>query len=214
MGVPDKTEDGFVYNDRMILLNQLKRYDQKIKQKIEDSASSGTIQATGIAPLNLSVESLTNGGNKIKGSLNIGPGLRVEPQHGLLMPSIDYKTIGIKTGLLCVLDQDLETIEITNQPSTGSVSAFHRDGIILISFDGVKVDGYSKTLVGKISNTSYAPPIDIVGAVLSVRIATVQMPAHIAPAYSKVETDGSVYINPVYANYSGLTWSGTLTYLI
>lgn len=198
---------------KMILLAQLKRYDEKIKQKIEDSASSGTIQATGIAPLNLSVESLTDGGSKIKGSLNIGPGLRVDAQHGLLMPSVDNETIEISTGQIRVIKQDKENIEVSSQPSVGSVSAVAQGNIVFVMFDGVEVDSASKTLVGKITNPNFYPFTDVVGTVLANKTRDLSVVfSHIASAFTKVETDGSIYINPLH--FDGLVWSGTLIYPI
>lgn len=192
---------------KMILLAQLKRYDEKIKQKIEDSASSGTIQATGIAPLNLSVGSLTDGGSKIKGSLNIGPGLKVEAQHGLLMPSVDNETIEISTGQIRVKKQNKKNIEVSNQPTIGSVTAQYNPGTVCIHLNDVLVTGNSKTLVGKIPSV-YAPSTDVVGSVLN------SGSSWIMSAYSKVEPDGSIYVNPIYSNAADLGWTGTLTYLI
>lgn len=198
---------GVVEKDKMILLAQLQRYDEKIKQKIEDSASSGTIQATGIAPLNLSVESLTDGGSKIKGSLNIGPGLRVEAQHGLLMPSVDYETIGISAGQLRVIEQDKKNIEVSNQPTSGSVIAQYNSGTVYIYFINALVIGNSKTLVGKIPSV-WAPSIAVTGVVINPGSSWIMS------AYSKIDTDGSIYVNPIYPNAADLDWSGTLTYLI
>lgn len=198
---------GVVEKDKMILLAQLQRYDEKIKQKIEDSASSGTIQATGIAPLNLSVESLTDGGSKIKGSLNIGPGLRVEAQHGLLMPSVDYKTIGISAGQLRVIEQDKKNIEVSNQPTSGSVIAQYNSGTVCIYFINALVTGNSKTLVGKIPSV-WAPSTAVTGVVLNPGSSWIMS------AYSKIEPNGSIYVNPIYPNAADLDWSGTLTYLI
>lgn len=199
--------------DKMVLLAQLKRYDEKIKQKIEDSTSSGTIQATGIAPLSLSVESLTDGGSKIKGSLNIGPGLRVEAQHGLLIPSVDNETIEISTGQIRVIKQDKKNIEVSNQPSAGSVSAVAQGNIVFVMFNGVKVDSASKTLVGKITNPNFYPFTDMVGTVLADKIRALSVTfSHVASAFAKVETNGSIYINPLH--FDGLAWTGTLTYPI
>lgn len=193
--------------NKMILLAQLKRYDEKIKQKIEDSASSGTIQATGIAPLNLSVESLTDGGSKIKGSLNVGPGLRVEAQHGFLLPSVDYKTIEISSGQIRVKKQDKKNIEVSNQPTSGSVTAQYNHDIVYIHFNNALVIGNSKTLVGKIPSV-YAPSTAVIGSVLNPGSSWIMS------AYSKVDPDGSIYVNPIYSNAAGLGWTGTLTYLI
>lgn len=203
----DPTTDPKPLQDKMILLAQLKRYDEKIKQKIKDSASSGTIQATGIAPLNLSVESLTDGGSKIKGSLNIGPGLRVEAQRGLLMPSVDNATIEISTGQIRVKKQYMKNIEVSNQQTSGSVTAQYKPGIVCIHINDVLVTGNSKTLVGKIPS-AYAPSTNVVGSVLN------SGSSWIMSAYSKIEPDGSIYVNPIYSNAAGLGWTGTLTYPI
>lgn len=203
----DSTTDPEPLQDKMILLAQLKRYDEKIKQKIEDSASSGTIQATGIAPLNLSVTSLTDGSSKIKGSLNIGPGLRVEAQHGLLMPSVDNETIEISTGQIRVKKQDKKNIEVSNQPTIGSVTAQYNPGTVCIYINDAFVTGNSKTLVGKIPSV-YAPSTAVVGSVLNAGSSWIMS------AYSKVEPDGSIYVNPIYSNAADLGWTGTLTYLI
>ncbi len=198
---------------KMILLAQLKRYDEKIKEKIENSAGSPPIQASGIAPLNLSVESLTDGGSKIKGSLNIGPGLRVDAQHGLLMPSVDNETIEISTGQIRVIKQDKQNIEVSNQLSVGSVSAVAQGNIVFVMFNGVEVDSTSKTLVGKITNPNFHPFTDTLGTVLADKARGLSVSfSHIASAFAKVETDGSIYINPLH--FDGLVWSGTLIYLI
>ena len=203
----DSTTDPEPLQDKMILLAQLKRYDEKIKQKIKDSASSRTIQAKGIAPLNLSVESLPDGGSKIKGSLNIGPGLRVEAQNGFLLPSVDEKTIEISAGQICVKKQDKKNIKVSNQPTSGSVTAQYNPGIVCIHFNDVLVTGNSKTLVGKIPSV-YAPSTAVVGSVLN------SGSSWIMSAYSKVEPNGSIYVNPIYSNAADLGWTGTLTYLI
>lgn len=201
------TTDPVPLQDKMILLAQLKRYDEKIKQKIEDSASSGIIQATGTAPLNLSVEYLTNGVRKIKGSLNIGPGLRVEAQHGLLMPSIDSETMELSGGLIRVKKQKKKNIEVSNQPSSGSVTAQYNPGIVFVHFNDILVTGNSKTLVGKIPS-AYAPSTAVVGSVLNYGTSWIMS------AFSKVDPDGSIYVNPIYPNAADLCWTGTLTYLI
>lgn len=203
----DPTTDPEPLKDKMIFLAQLKRYDEKIKQKIEDSASSGTIQATGIAPLNLSVESLTDGGSKIKGSLNIGSGLKVDARHGLLMPSVDNETIEVSAGQIRVKKQNKKNIEVSNQPASGSVTAQYNSGTVSISFSGVLVTGNSKTLVGKIPS-AWAPSANVSGVVLNGGSSWIMS------AYSKVETDGSIYVNPIYSNAADRDWSGTLTYLI
>lgn len=204
MAKEELTIDREPLQDKMIFLAQLKRYDEKIKQKIENSASGGTIQATGTAPLNLYVNSLTNGGSKIRGSLNIGPGLRVNA--GALVPSVDNKTIEVTTGEIRVKNQDKKNIKVSNQPPSGSVTAQYNLGTVCICFKDTLVTGNSKTLVGKIPST-YAPSEEVVGSVLNLGSSWIMS------AYSKVEPDGSIYVNPFYSNAADLGWSGTLTYL-
>lgn len=203
----DPTTDPQLLQDKMILLAQLKRYDEKIKQKIEDSASSGTIQAAGIAPLNLYVEDLLDGGSKVKGSLNIGPGLRVDSQRGLLMPSVDDETIEVSTGRIRVKKQNKKNIEVSNQPASGSVTAQYSLGTMFINFSDASVTGNSKTLVGKIPS-AWAPSTAVTGVVLN------RGSSLIMSAYSKVEPDGSIYVNPIYPNAADLGWTGSLIYLI
>lgn len=178
----------------------------KIADGVIGSASSGTIQATGIAPLNLSVESLTDGGSKIKGSLNIGPGLRVEAQHGLLMPSVDYETIGIGPQGLCTLEQDMKilAVETPIQISAGSVLAVAQNSIVFVMFNGVIISTTSKTLVGQITDVNFRPSTKIVGTVLA------NGDNRIDSAFATVEDDGRIFIEPLYSSF--LSWSGTLIY--
>lgn len=46
------------------------------------------------------------------------------------------------------------------------------------------------------------------------RIDIVDAVNEMISAYCKVETDGSIYINPVTTSGAGCTWVGTFTYLI
>lgn len=178
----------------------------KIADGVIDAASSRTIQATGTAPLNLSVESLPDGGSKIKGSLNIGTGLRVEAQHGLLMPSVDNETIGIGPQGLCTLEQDMKilAVETPIQIREGSVSAVAQNSIVFVMFNEVIIPTTSKTLVGQITDVNFRPFTKIVGTVLA------NGDNRIDSAFATVEDDGRIFIEPLYSSF--LSWSGTLIY--
>lgn len=178
----------------------------KIADGVIDAASSRTIQATGTAPLNLSVESLPDGGSKIKGSLNIGTGLRVEAQHGLLMPSVDNETIGIGPQGLCTLEQDMKilAVETPIQIPAESVLAVAQNSIVFVMFNGVIISTTSKTLVGQITDVNFRPSTKIVGTVLA------NGDNRIDSAFATVEDDGRIFIEPLYSSF--LSWSGTLIY--
>ena len=178
----------------------------KIADGVIDSASGRTIQATGTAPLNLSVESLADGGSKITGSLNIGSGLRVEAQHGLLMPSVDDETIGIGPRGLCTLEQDMKTLEVETptQIREGAVSAVVQNSIVFVMFNEVVVSPTSSTLVGKIKDKYYRPFTNIVGTVMVRRSNN----NNIVLACAEVDADGRIFIIPP----SSERWSGMLIY--
>lgn len=248
---------------RMVLLPQLKRYDQKIKEKINNSSSSyitgvqdsdnislfvensilyaeinntENIVASGMqdlrinkygiillsqsqAPIGLAIN--PKGGisatNETLGEietwpalelkLNVGKGVKLDPDTGALEANVDGITIGINgnTGMISV--RPTESITVTNQPSSGSVTAQYNPGSVCIHFNDALVTGNSKTLVGKIPSV-YAPSTAVTGTVLNPGSSWIMS------AYSKVEPDGSIYVNPIYSNAAGLGWTGTLTYLI
>lgn len=168
--VPDRT-------NKMILWPQLKRYDEKIK-------------------------------NKINSSIVAGRGIILNWSTGAIEVNIDGSTTGFtEDGKLCVLDEKVKSIAVSNQPSAGSTVAHYSKGIVQISFNDVLVGGNSKTLVGTLPK-KYAPSADVVGVVLNPGSSWIMS------AYSKVEPDGSIYVNPIYSNAAGLGWTGTLTYLI
>ena len=120
---------------------------------------------------------------------------------------IDNETIEISTGQIRVIKQDKKNIEVSNQPTSGSVTAQYNSGTMCIHFDNALVTGNSKTLVGKIPSV-YAPSTAVVGSVLNPGSSWIMS------AYSKVDPDGSIYVNPIYSNAADLGWTGTLTYLI
>lgn len=261
------TVDPLADEHKMIMLPQLKRYDQKIKQKIEDSSGGyitsvddgydiiqldvidGTLTAdlridvlakyiaditTGASLNNTGVIMLTNneptgflidpkGGisassvnvstnqdisnEKLVFKLNIGKGVKLDSATGALEANVDGITVGINgnTGMISV--RPTEEIAVTNQPTSGSVTAQYNPGTVCIHFNDTLVTGNSKTLVGKIPSV-YAPSTAVAGVVLNPGSSWIMS------AYSKVEPDGSIYVNPIYSNAAGLGWTGTLTYLI
>lgn len=173
----DPTTDPNPLQNKMILLTQLKRYDQKIKQKINSSIIAGR-------------------------------GIILNWSTGAIEVNVDNSTIGFtEDGKLYVLDEGLKSITVSNQPSAGSTVAHYNKGVVQINFNDVLVGGNSKTLVGTIPK-EYAPSAAVAGVVLNAGSSWIMS------AYSKVEPDGSIYVNPIYSNAAGLGWTGTLTYLI
>lgn len=261
------TADPLADEHKMIMLPQLKRYDQKIKQKIEDSSGGyitsvddsygiiqldvidGTLTAdlridvladyianitTGASLDDTGVIMLMNGSltgfmidpkggistsfvnvstnpdisnEKLSFKLNVGHGVKLNETTGALEVNVDRTTIGINgnTGMIGV--RPTEEIAVTNQPTSGSVTAQYNPGTVCIHFNDTLVTGNSKTLVGKIPSV-YAPSTAVAGVVLNPGSSWIMS------AYSKVEPDGSIYVNPIYSNAAGLGWTGTLTYLI
>ena len=263
MTFPEHTQ-----KDKIILLAQLQRYDEKIKQKI-DSSSGGFITGVdddltgsiilsvedGILLASLNTDRLTEdvayvtwdasiddagviglkgtpGENqtgfmidpkggisassvnnpdsvnpKLAFKLNVGKGVKLNPITGALEANVDGITIKVNgnTGMMSV--RPTEEITVTNQPTRGSVTAQYNPGTVCIHFNDVLVTGNSKTLVGKIPSV-YAPSTAVTGSVLNAESSWIMS------AYSKVEPNGSIYVNPIYSNAAGLGWTGTLTYLI
>lgn len=251
----------------VIFLNQLKRYDQKIKEKIDNSSggyitdinedSSGGIfldvtDSTLSASLNtddlpgfVAIASLNVGitesgviqlqtqteyvstGFRIdpKGGisatteqtseefyyltfkLNVGHGVKLNETTGALEVNVDGTTIGINgnTGMIGV--RPTESITVTNQPSSGSISAHCSLGTVCVRFADILVAGHTKTKVGQIAK-AYAPSVKTTGMLAGVSANDV------LAAYCQVDTDGSIYINPVKASGTDAVWTGTLTYLI
>lgn len=262
------TDPGTGLEPKMVLLPQLKRYDQKIKEKINNSSSSyiTSVEERGVRGVALEVtdglliaglsdqlqEYIANAtldayvndtgiiclyGDDIQTSfmidpkggisaslvdlssnpdvsnprlafkLNVGKGVKLDPDTGALEANVDGITIGINgnTGMMSV--RPTESITVTNQPSSGSVTAQYNPGSVCIHFNDALVTGNSKTLVGKIPSV-YAPSTAVTGTVLNPGSSWIMS------AYSKVEPNGSIYINPIYSNAADLGWTGTLTYLI
>lgn len=255
--------------DKMILLTQLKRYDEKIKQKIENSSGgfiTGVTDSNSIylyvedsilmAELNgenlpgyiatatqeaslddagiimlkdtsgnmqtgfmidpkggISASSVNTSGNpdienlKLVFKLNVGKGVKLNPTTGALEAKVDGITIKVDDNTGAISVRPTEEIAVTNQPSSGSVTAQYNPGTVCIHFNDALVTGNSKTLVGKIPSV-YAPSTAVTGVVLNPGSSWIMS------AYSKVEPSGSIYINPIYSNAADLGWTGTLTYLI
>ncbi len=264
---PGQTQE----NPKMILLTQLKRYDEKIKQKIENSSggyitdisedSSGgifldvtdsTLSASlntddlpgfvavasqsvgitesGVIQLNTQTEYVSTGfridpkggistsfvnvltnpdisNEKLSFKLNVGHGVKLNETTGALEVNVDGTTIGINgnTGMISV--RPTESITVTNQPSSGSISAHCSLGTVCVRFADILVAGHTKTKVGQIAK-AYTPSVKTTGMLAGVSANDV------LAAYCQVDTDGSIYINPVKASGTDAVWTGTLTYLI
>ena len=252
------TDPGTGLEPKMVLLPQLKRYDQKIKEKINNSSSS---YITGIedgdyislfvvdsilrADL-FNVEGIIGSGffdvriddsgvvstsqknypiliTDPKGGihasidedrlllnlkLNVGKGVKLDPDTGALEANVDGITIGINgnTGMMSV--RPTESITVTNQPSSGSVTAQYNPGSVCIHFNDAFVSGFAKTKVGQLA-TTYAPSVKVTGSVAGIGGS-----GYLLTAFCQVDTDGSIYINPVRSSGTDIAWTGTLTYLI
>lgn len=252
------TDPGTGLEPKMVLLPQLKRYDQKIKEKINNSSSSyitgiknsdnirlfvsnsilsayltGSLDSfisasfnnPGINPVGIISTNATSeplfmvdpeGGidasidpdfSLLNLKLNVGKGVKLDPDTGALEANVDGITIGINGNTGKISFRPTESITVTNQPSSGSVTAQYNPGSVCIHFNDALVTGNSKTLVGKIPSV-YAPSTAVTGTVLNPGSSWIMS------AYSKVEPNGSIYINPIYSNAADLGWTGTLTYLI
>lgn len=102
---------------------------------------------------------------------------------------------------------EAETVTVSGQLAPGTVSALAYGKTVCIEFGGVNVPGNDKTKVGSVA-AKYAPRTAKTGTVTAAGVDGM------VSAYCKVNTDGSIYINPVSPSGAGLTWVGTFTYLI
>lgn len=258
------TDPGTGLEPKMVLLPQLKRYDQKIKEKINNSSSSyitgvedsedislfvensilyaeinntENIVASGMqdlridkygivslsqsqAPIGLAInpkggisatsEALGEIGTwpALELKLNVGKGVKLDPDTGALEANVDGITIGINgnTGMMSV--RPTESITVTNQPSSGSVTAQYNPGSVCIHFNDAFVSGSTKTKVGQLA-TTYAPSVKVTGSVAGIGGS-----GYLLTAFCQVDTDGSIYINPVKSSGTDIAWTGMLTYLI
>lgn len=109
---------------------------------------------------------------------------------------------------LCgAVEADAENVTVSEQLAPGTVSALAHGKTVCIEFGGVNVPGNDKTKVGSVA-AKYAPRTAKTGTVTAAGVD------YMLSAYCKVNTDGSIYINPVSPSGAGLTWVGTFTYLI
>lgn len=157
--------------------------------------------------------------------LNVGNGLALNPQTGMLEVPIDttaglgYGSNGLEvevdgttiahnaSGQLRTVDADAETIAVSGQPSSGTVTALAHGKTVCVEFSGVNVPENSKTKVGSVP-AKYAPRASKTGTVAAVGANDV------LTAYCQVDAEGNIYINPVQPSGANVLWTGTLTYLI
>lgn len=104
-------------------------------------------------------------------------------------------------------EADAENVTVSEQLAPGTVSALAYGKTVCIEFGEVNVAENVKTKVGSVA-AKYAPRTSKTGTLVAA--AGNEM----ISAYCKVETDGSIYINPVMTSGAGCTWVGTFTYLI
>lgn len=104
-------------------------------------------------------------------------------------------------------ESEAETVTVSEQLVPGTVSALAYGKTVCIEFGGVNVAENVKTKVGSVA-VKYAPRTSKTGTLVA------SAGSEMISAYCKVETDGSIYINPVMPSGKGSSWVGTFTYLI
>lgn len=119
---------------------------------------------------------------------------------------VDAQVAGVDARIEA-FESDAESVTVSEQPTPGTVSALAYGKTVCIEFGGVDVAGNVKTKVGSVA-AKHAPRTSKTGTLAAVAGDAM------ASAYCKVETDGSIYINPVVPSGAGCTWVGTFTYLI
>lgn len=119
---------------------------------------------------------------------------------------VDAQVAGVDARIE-VFESDAETVTVSEQLAPGTVSALAYGKTVCIEFGGVNVAENVKTKVGRIA-AKYAPRTAKTGTVVAPGVNDM------LSAYCKVETDGSIYINPVLPSGAGMSWVGTFTYLI
>lgn len=157
--------------------------------------------------------------------LNVGNGAALNPRTGMLEVPVDttaglgYGSNGIEvevdgttiahnaSGQLHVVDADAENVTVSEQPSSGTVSALAHGKTVCVEFSMVNVPENSNTKVGSVP-AKYAPRASRTGTVAAVGANDV------LTAYCKVDAKGNIYINPVQPSGANALWTGTLTYLI
>lgn len=196
-----------------------------VEAHLEALEAESVTDASGTAPITLALSPADGTGNKVTASLKVGNGLFTNPSTGMLEVPIDttaglgYGSNGIEvevdgttiahnaSGRLHVVDSDAETVAVSEQLAPGTMSALVYGKTVCIEFGGVNVAENVKTKVGSVA-AKYAPRTAKTGTLVAA--AGNEM----LSAYCKVETDGSIYINPVITSSAGYTWVGTFTYLI
>lgn len=119
---------------------------------------------------------------------------------------VDEQVAGVDARIEA-FESDAETVTVSEQLVPGTVSALAYGKTVCIEFGGVNVAENVKTKVGSVA-AKYAPRTSKTGTLVAA--AGNEM----ISAYCKVETDGSIYINPVMPSGKGYIWVGTFTYLI
>lgn len=196
-----------------------------VEAHLEAFEAESVTDASGTAPITLALSPADGTGNKVTASLKVGNGLFTNPSTGMLEVPIDttaglgYGSNGIEvevdgttiahnaSGRLHVVDSDAETVTVSGQLAPGTVSALAYGKTVCIEFREVNVAKNVKTKVGRVA-AKYAPRTAKTGTLLAAA------GNGMLSAYCKVETDGSIYINPVAASGAGCFWVGTFTYLI
>lgn len=117
---------------------------------------------------------------------------------------VDAQVAGVEAHLEAF---EAEAVTVSEQLAPGTVSALAYGKTVCIEFGGVNVAENVKTKVGSVA-AKYAPRTSKTGTLVAA--AGNEM----ISAYCKVETDGSIYINPVMPSGAGYSWVGTFTYLI
>ena len=119
---------------------------------------------------------------------------------------VDAQVAGVDARIEA-LESDAETVAVSEQLDPGTVSALAYGKTVCIEFGAVNVPGNVKTKVGSVA-AKYAPRTSKTGTLVAAA------GNGMLSAYCKVETDGSIYINPVMSSGAGCRWVGTFTYLI
>lgn len=119
---------------------------------------------------------------------------------------VDAQVAGVEARIEA-FEADAENVTVSKQLAPGTVSALAHGKTVCIEFSEVNVHRNAKTKVGSVP-ANYAPRKSKTGTLAAIGTKTV------ITAYCKVDSDGSIYINPVIASSAEANWTGTLTYLI
>lgn len=119
---------------------------------------------------------------------------------------VDAQVAGVDARIEA-FESDAETVTVSEQSDPGTVSALAYGKTVCIQFGEVNVAASAKTKVGRVA-ARYAPRTAKTGTLVAAAADGM------LSAYCKVETDGSIYINPATRSAAGCAWVGTFTYLI